>query len=50
VCRSEVGRIILELTDWYAEAYAPAYQTIVCYTDNIYVMIIQITRLLTNDE
>ena len=27
VCRSEVGRI-LELTVWYAGAYAPAYQTV----------------------
>jgi len=28
VCRSEVGRIILGLTVWYAGAYAPAYQTV----------------------
>jgi len=28
VCRSEVGRVILETTVWYAGAYAPAYQTV----------------------
>jgi len=28
VCRSEFGRILLELTLWYAGAYAPAYQTV----------------------
>jgi len=40
VCRSEVGRILLELTVWYAGAYAPAYQTLIGCTK-----IMELTRL-----